>query len=333
MLSSAVYRFTDSDDYQRAIRASTTEVLITSPGDFSAQLTRIDMRRLWMQRGAETLPRVVRTSLSPSRRGIFFLTHGQHLMVSGRKQMSQGEILFFSPGSEHYQRSQAAVGWGAMSLSPDDLVAAGQAIVGRDVVAPASDRLVRPPPHLMTRLLGLHEAAGRLAATVPDILVHPEVAKAMEQELVRVMVNCIAGDHGSDAGSERRNRTSVIRRLEQMLESNLDQPLYLAEVCSALGVSERTLRTVCVELLGMGPHRYLWLRRMNLARQALIRSDPNVWTVTRIANDHGFAELGRFAVAYRNLFGESPSTTLRRPVDHRERPASKASPLLSPILP
>ena len=84
-----------------------------------------------------------------------------------------------------------------MSLSPDDLAGAGQAIVGRDVVVPAVDRLVRPPSHLVTQLLGLHKTAGRLAATVPDLLAHPEVAKALEQELVRLMVSCIAGNHDS----------------------------------------------------------------------------------------------------------------------------------------
>jgi hypothetical protein len=39
--------------------------------------------------------------------------------------------------------------------------------------------------------MNLHKAASDLATTAPDILAHPEVAKAMEQELVRTMVACL----------------------------------------------------------------------------------------------------------------------------------------------
>jgi AraC-like DNA-binding protein len=60
------------------------------------------------------------------------------------------------------------------------------------------------------------------------------------------------------------------------------------------------------------PHQYLRLRRLHLARRALASADATVGTVTQIANEYGFAELGRFAVLYRQLFGESPSVTLRR---------------------
>jgi AraC family ethanolamine operon transcriptional activator len=56
---------------------------------------------------------------------------------------------------------------------------------------------------------------------------------------------------------------------------------------------------------------------MNVVRRALSLADPTAKTVTEIANDHGFAELGRFAGAYRNLFGEAPSMTLRRMPDDR----------------
>jgi AraC-like DNA-binding protein len=76
----------------------------------------------------------------------------------------------------------------------------------------------------------------------------------------------------------------------------------------------------------MGPIRYLTLRRMHLVRRALLHSEPSTATVTQILTDHGFWELGRFSVAYRMLFGESPSETLRqdalRALGRRQRNAS-----------
>ena len=78
----------------------------------------------------------------------------------------------------------------------------------------------------------------------------------------------------------------------------------------------------------MGPIRYLTLRRMHLARRALLGADPSKATVTQIATDYGFWELGRFSVAYRALFGESPSDSLRMPFVERSalvnRPSSLA---------
>jgi AraC-like DNA-binding protein len=99
-----------------------------------------------------------------------------------------------------------------------------------------------------------------------------------------------------------------------------NEPLYLVDICEAIGVTDRTLRVHCQEHLGTSPHRYLWLRRMNQARRALTQANATTQTVTEIANDYGFGELGRFAVSYRKLFGESPSVTLRRPPDDRRSP-------------
>ena len=73
----------------------------------------------------------------------------------------------------------------------------------------------------------------------------------------------------------------------------------------------------------MGPLRYLWLRRMHLARRALSLASEGGATVTSIAMAHGFWELGRFSVAYRGLFGETPLATLRRSAE--DAPQSKDS--------
>jgi AraC-like DNA-binding protein len=62
----------------------------------------------------------------------------------------------------------------------------------------------------------------------------------------------------------------------------------------------------------MGPKRYLLPRRMHLARRALRQAAPAAASVTDIATRFGFWQLGRFAVEYQSLFGESPSATLRR---------------------
>ena len=78
----------------------------------------------------------------------------------------------------------------------------------------------------------------------------------------------------------------------------------------------------------MGPIRYLWLRRMHLVRRALILANPATATVTGIAMDHGFWELGRFAGRYRVLFGEAPAASLRRPA--KDRRTSQARPLALP---
>ena len=52
---------------------------------------------------------------------------------------------------------------------------------------------------------------------------------------------------------------------------------------------------------------------MHLVRWALRIADAENTTVTEIATDYGFWELGRFEVAYRSFFGEAPSAALRRP--------------------
>ena len=123
-----------------------------------------------------------------------------------------------------------------------------------------------------------------------------------------------------DAGARQRLR--VMARFEEFLVSNAGRSLYLAEFCAGIGASESTLRRICREQLGMGPNRYLLLRRLNLAHRELQIADRRTTTVTEVATGFGFWELGRFAAAYRAQFGESPRATLNRSPD---KPKAKQS--------
>ena len=143
------------------------------------------------------------------------------------------------------------------------------------------------------------------------VIEHPEVARALEQDMLHATIHCLVNE-ANDDHKTRHHHAAAMARFEKALNRHLDQKLKLPELCSEIGVPERTLRLCCAEFLGLSPTRYLLLRRLNDARAALRRADPSTATVAQVAREHHFLELGRFAVTYRTTFGESPSATLQR---------------------
>jgi AraC-like DNA-binding protein len=326
MLASAVAPFTDPDAFYGAIRNAQVDGVVTARGNFRAELRRIDLHKLWMLRGEESLARILGVAIG-NRAAILFATDRNTPQYVDGMELPHEKILVFGSDSVAHIRSAAGCRWGTMSLTLEDLAAAGPAIIGREVIAPSDTHCIRPQPQSMSRLLSLHEAAGHLAKTVPDILANPEVARAMEHALVYAMLACVGGGEEVDVGGTFRHHAAIMRRLEEVLEANLDGPLYVLEICKAARVSAKTLRLCCQEQLGMSPKRYLLLRRIHMARRALCRADPETTTVTEIATNYGFWELGRFSVVYRSLFGEAPSASLRRPPDDtRPRKSGSSSP-------
>lgn len=97
-----------------------------------------------------------------------------------------------------------------------------------------------------------------------------------------------------------------------VLEHRNSEHVCVGELATAAGVSERTVRRAFQEFFGIGPVRYLQLRRLHLINRALRAADPDSVSVTELLVQHGEWELGRFASRYRRLFGERPSETLRK---------------------
>jgi transcriptional regulator GlxA family with amidase domain len=144
------------------------------------------------------------------------------------------------------------------------------------------------------------------------LIANPEVARALEQELLHALVNCLTAEDASGNLKTRQHHADIMVRFEDALTAHRGPQPNMPALCQAVGVPERTLRVCCTEFLGMSPTRYLLLRRLNMARSALRRADPTTASVAEIARTHQFLEPGRFAVTYRTIFGEMPSSTLRR---------------------
>ena len=288
------------------------EILPTERGRFGAEVTQIGIEKLRMQRFAVALPQVITVAASPDRKAIGFLTEAnastlRHCGV----EVLPSNILVYGDDVLH-QRSSYDFRYATMSLPAKQFPVLCKTIMGREFLAEPRTSLVRSNPTLMTRLLKIHKVVGQLARDTPDILQQEEVGRALEEQLIHIMIRCLAEAAGVETTTGDRRYHAIIKGFEDFLAAHPDRPLYLTEICAAIGVAERTLRAACEEHLGMGPIRFLALRRMHLVRQALLLADHTKVTVTRVVTDHGFWELGRFSVAYRALFGEAPSKTLRR---------------------
>jgi len=121
---------------------------------------------------------------------------------------------------------------------------------------------------------------------------------------------------GGTPARQRPLCTRLVRESirKQEVEAQLAAPLGALDRCFGVGVIaaasalERTFR----ETLDLSALGHIRLRRFHAVRHRLMAGEHGTTTVSEIAHEQGFYELGRFAVEYARLFGEPPSATLRR---------------------
>ena len=315
MLGSGTTTYTDPDAFRVSVPDVSANLVVTGPGPVRSRLTWVNMRRLRLVLVEAIRPRIAFISLAPAPVFVSFPAHSDAPVVWNGVPMRNGMLLFHARRDRFHQRSTGTVRWGLIALARNDLAAHARTLLGTELGWPPTTRILRPPTALFADIRRLHTKACGLARTRPDLLAHREVARALEQDLLHSLVNALEGPEACEGAARRQRHAAIMARFEKVLTAQSDQQLSMAALCAGTDVPERVLRLCCQEFLGLSPTAYVRLRRLNLVRAALLRSDPATTTVAGIARYHGFSELGRFAVAYRAAFGESPSATLqdRRP--------------------
>jgi AraC-like DNA-binding protein len=119
----------------------------------------------------------------------------------------------------------------------------------------------------LRQLRHFHQAAVRKVEARSEVVADSVAAHGLEQQVIEALVECLSTRLvEEETGATSRHR-SILARLEDLLEP---EPLPgITEICTALGVSGRTLRECCKRHLGMGPSHYLRLRRMQRVHRAL----------------------------------------------------------------
>ena len=114
-----------------------------------------------------------------------------------------------------------------------------------------------------------------------------------------------------DTSRTRHSHYLVLRRVENFIAANLRHEIRARDLCEAGSTSERNLRYIFGEFVGISPNHYLSTLRLCEARRLLSEAVPGQNTVRAIALECGLWDLSRFAESYRQLFDELPSETLR----------------------
>jgi AraC-like DNA-binding protein len=312
MPESGTFAFRDPDDFRANLRKAGIELFLTVSGDFKARLTHAELPHLRLLYVREERPRIAYVSLARKLVFVTFPTQSGPPLLWGGVELRPGDIVFHSQGEHMHQRTNGACHWASISQTPEHFAGCGKALTGKNLVPPPAGQVLRLSPSAVASLRQLHADAGRLVEKKPELIAHPEVARALEQDLIYALVTCLtAGAHRPHV-TPRHHRAHIMRQFEEALAEHSDRVPHLPDLCKAIGVPERTLRKCCAEFLGMSPIRYLRLRRLGMVRAALCRADPAMANVSDIARRHGFLQLGRFAAQYRAMFGEVPSTTLQR---------------------
>jgi AraC family ethanolamine operon transcriptional activator len=114
--------------------------------------------------------------------------------------------------------------------------------------------------------------------------------------------------------TETVNRKSDLRIVRDSIRKSREADsslLSISDLCRMAGVGKSRLHQAFSETYGISPGAYLYRLRLNSIRGKLLSGQPQPRSVKDVAIQHGFLSSGQFARAYRDMFGELPSQTLR----------------------
>src|SRR6516225_1344258 len=302
--------FLEPDHYEASLGQAQIQAVILPRDKFRARLTWAELHHSQVLRCEEDAPGVAYLQLAPGLAFITFTADSGPLPVWRGTEMQAGNIVFHGGGERLHQFTPGSFVWNVIAMDPAQLEYYGRALSGTRFSLPSEGRTLRPPQHIAAGLRRLHARICRLAETKPKIVSHFEIARAMEQGLIQVLVTCLTTASARAHGHAKRRHASIMVRFEEVLAEHLSRPLQMPELCALVAVSDRTLRLCCTQFLGMSPTQYVLLRRLEAARRALRDANPHNANVAVIAHRFGFAELERFSETYQATFGEAPLTTL-----------------------
>jgi AraC family ethanolamine operon transcriptional activator len=308
-----------------AISGSDLELIQLDSGELDVQALSFDFGGLSVDRGKINRDMRIRGGLDAKRYSLAIF----HPSARGRLNgftVDPSRLLFSSPGLELDGHLRESYGWTSLVIPAAWIEATSMVARDTDFLTSLTGfRGLYPDAQMMQELF---QASELLIAS----RFQPGQGREREEELclsLRDALGAVLSDFDVPdskvlAGTLSQYRTA--QRAERYLRERVQDNVCVDDICAELRVSRRHLEYAFRGAFGTSPARYSRLLRLHKVRRSLSRPRAGT-TVTAAAMDQGFTHLGWFSTQYHALFGESPSSTLKRHAAPATNQGSRRSPL------
>jgi AraC family ethanolamine operon transcriptional activator len=194
-------------------------------------------------------------------------------------------FLIFEPGSEFCLSTKFEHDWCSIFLPSHTLSC-----------LPLTDGRPSDSGRMISRVTPPHQPlAARFQSSVREILnaamrqtqfESSLAARVASQHMIELGSSITRCDVGAESRDNRQHEPSggeIIRRAERVIEECCH--VSVQELATAVQVSDRTLRAAFNAHFGVGPARYLQLRRLHAIYRALREAEPDETSVSRVLVD------------------------------------------------
>ncbi|MDA2893575.1 helix-turn-helix transcriptional regulator [Mycolicibacterium sp. BiH015] len=165
------------------------------------------------------------------------------------------------------------------------------------------------------------DAAALVKRTVTyatDVVNHADetMAETLSDSLARLLRDAVLAGFACGNGAAAPDSTdplpATLRAALTYIEAEPSRRISLADLAREAYATPRTVQYLFRRYLDTTPTAYVRGLRLASARQELLMAHRSETTVSATASRWGFGHTGRFAVLYRETYGESPHQTLAR---------------------
>jgi AraC family ethanolamine operon transcriptional activator len=306
--------FRDFDAFAESVRDVDSRMTLRNPKRRIWSTSSVDLDGIDVQLGRLGSGNIAQGQLRADGYMLYLpLTDGVEYLANG-SLLEKSAFAILEPGCEFCISTKVEHDW-CVAFVPTHMFARGVDLVESPSNSEKTTcRVTRANHHIADQFRAIVLQIMTTAAECFRFESSPAASCAAAEllEVASVVVGRQQAVEPNREGRPKAPRQEIIRRSMELLEQRVGEPVRVGEFAAAADVSERTLRTAFNEYFGVGPVRYLQLRQLHQVYRVLRAADPKDLTVSEVLVEHGEWAFSRFALRYRQLFGELPSETLRR---------------------